>query len=82
VLGLAEPRLVLFNLTTGEGVKTTRTAEQLEALEQTIRQTARAIQAGRFPARPAYLCRYCDFRPLCPAHDQTGSGSTVHVPDN
>jgi len=82
VLGLAEPRLVLFNLTSGERVRTSRKPEQLAALEQTIRQTARAIQAGRFPPRPAYLCRYCDFRPLCPAHDQVAPDGTVHVPDN
>ena len=77
VLGLPAPNLVLFNLATGERIRTARSEEQLQAFEQTIRQTAGAIRAGRFPARPGYLCRYCDFRPICPAHDQEGPGSTV-----
>jgi len=76
VLGLAGPDLVLFNLATGERIRTTRSEEQFRAFEQTLRQTAGAIRAGRFPARPGYLCRYCDFRPICPAHDQEGPVST------
>ena len=82
VLGLAEPALVLFNLATGERVRTTRSEEQFRALEQKVRQTAAAIRAGSFPARPAYLCRYCDFYPICPAHDQEGPGGTGGVPED
>jgi putative RecB family exonuclease len=80
VLGLAAPTLILFNLASGERVRTTRSEEQVQVLEQTVRQTSAAIRAGRFPAKPAYLCRYCDFRPLCPAHDEESPGSTAHVP--
>jgi putative RecB family exonuclease len=81
-LGFEAPTLILFNLASGERIRTTRSAEQIQSLEQTVRQTAAAIHAGRFPAKPAYLCRYCDFRPLCPAHDEAGPGSTVHVPSD
>ncbi|OFV98816.1 MAG: hypothetical protein A3H28_08280 [Acidobacteria bacterium RIFCSPLOWO2_02_FULL_61_28] len=71
VLGLVPRSLVLFNLATGERVRTARTPEQFQTLEQTIRQTAAAIRAGTFPPRPGFLCRYCDFRPICPAHEET-----------
>ena len=71
VLGLVPRSLILFNLATGERVRTTRTPEQFQTLEQTIRQTAAAIRAGQFPPRPGFLCRYCDFRPICPAHEET-----------
>ncbi len=74
-LGLAVPNLILFNLATGERIHTTRSSDQLQAFGQTLRQTAAAVRAGRFPARPGYLCRYCDFRPICPAHDQESPGS-------
>jgi len=86
VLGLPAPNLVLFNLATGERIWTTRSEEQWQAFEKTIRRTAGAIRAGRFPAHPNYLCRYCDFRPICPAHDQAGPdhdhGSTAQVPND
>jgi len=81
VVGTAPRRLVLFNLATGERVRTHRTPEQLRAFEQIVRQTAAAIRAGRFPARPGFLCRYCDFRPICPAHEEPDPGSTAWVRD-
>jgi PD-(D/E)XK nuclease superfamily len=28
------------------------------------------IRAKDFAARPGYHCKYCDFEPLCPAHEQ------------
>jgi len=28
------------------------------------------IRAGDFSAKPGFLCRYCDFRLLCPAQEQ------------
>jgi DNA helicase-2/ATP-dependent DNA helicase PcrA len=77
VVGQAPGSLVLFNLATGERVRTARTPEQLQAFERLIRQTAAAMQAGRFPARPGFLCRYCDFRPICPAHEESDPGSTT-----
>jgi RecB family exonuclease len=77
VVGRAPGGLVLFNLATGERVRTARTPEQLQAFERLIRQTAAAMQAGRFPARPGFLCRYCDFRPICPAHEESDPGSTI-----
>ncbi|MBF8305664.1 MAG: hypothetical protein HW398_852, partial [Acidobacteria bacterium] len=77
VAGQAPGSLVLFNLATGERVRTARTHEQLQAFERLIRQTAAAMQAGRYPARPGFLCRYCDFRPICPAHEESDPGSTT-----
>ncbi len=65
--GLRPRRLVLFNLTTGEKLETTRTPQESAALEKKIRQVRSDILAGKFPAQPGYHCRYCDFQSLCPA---------------
>ena len=70
-LGFKPLSLVLYNLTTQEGLRTTREPEDFQKLQTEIRQASRDILAGRFPALPGYHCRYCDFRLLCPAHEDT-----------
>ena len=71
-LGLKPLSLVLYNLATQEAFRTTRGPEDFQKLQTQIRQANRDILAGRFPAFPGYHCRYCDFRLLCPAHEDTG----------
>ena len=70
VLELKPERLVFYNLTTNEPVATQRDAKALAKTRQTIAQVADQIRAGDFTAKPSFLCNYCDFRPLCPAHEQ------------
>jgi len=70
VLELDAQRLVFYNLTTNEAVATTRDAKALAQTKQTIREVADRIRAGDFGARPGFVCRNCDYKPLCPAHEQ------------
>ena len=62
--------LVFYNLMTNEPVTTTRDAKSLEKTKQKIAEVAGLIRAGEFPAKPGFSCGYCDFKPLCPAHEQ------------
>ncbi|MFZ0738285.1 MAG: ATP-dependent DNA helicase [Candidatus Acidiferrales bacterium] len=70
VLELTPKRLVFYNLTTNEPVVTERDAKALADARKTVAETADLIRAGEFTAKPGFLCRYCDFQPLCPAHEQ------------
>ena len=70
VLELTPKRLTFYNLVTNEAVVTERDAKALDAVRKTISETADLIRAGEFPARPGFICKYCDFQPVCPAHEQ------------
>ncbi|HYL67719.1 MAG TPA: ATP-dependent DNA helicase, partial [Candidatus Limnocylindria bacterium] len=70
VLELHPSRLVFYNLTTNEPVETERDAKALAKMKQTIEGVADQIRAGDFAAKPGFHCGYCDFKPLCPAHEQ------------
>jgi ATP-dependent DNA helicase UvrD/PcrA len=70
VLELEPKRLVLYNLMSNEAVATSRDAKSLAAAKQKIGEVADQIRAGEFSAKPGFGCRYCDFKPLCPAHEQ------------
>jgi ATP-dependent DNA helicase UvrD/PcrA len=70
VFDLAPQRLVFYNLMTNEPVATTRDAKALAATKQKIAEVADHIRAGEFSAKPGFWCGYCDFKPLCPAHEQ------------
>ena len=70
VLDLEPERLVFYNLTTNEAVVTTRDAKALKKAEESVAEAADLIRAGEFPAKPGFICRYCDYRPICPAHER------------
>ncbi len=70
VLELKPVRLVFYNLTTNEAVATARDAKALAKTKQTVAEVADRIRAKDFGAKPGFLCKYCDFEPLCPAHEQ------------
>jgi RecB family exonuclease len=71
VLGLVPTRLVLRYLVNNEAVETSRDAKALAATKEKIAEVADQIRAGAFPAKPSrFTCGYCDFKPLCPAHEQ------------
>jgi DNA helicase-2/ATP-dependent DNA helicase PcrA len=70
ILDVIPERLVLYNLMTNEPVATTRDAKSLEKTKQKIAEVAGLIRAGEFPAKPGFSCGYCDFKPMCPAHEQ------------
>jgi DNA helicase-2/ATP-dependent DNA helicase PcrA len=70
VLGLTPTRLIFYNLTNNQSIATSRDAKALAATRQKITLVADQIRAGEFPARPGYACAFCDFKAVCPAHEQ------------
>ncbi|MGA7623990.1 MAG: ATP-dependent DNA helicase [Candidatus Acidiferrales bacterium] len=70
VLELDPVRLVFYNLMTNEAVATARDAKALDETKKKIAEVADLIRAGEFPAKPGYGCGFCDYKPICPAHEQ------------
>lgn len=61
-------RLVWHYLRHDEELKSERTPEEAEALEQDIVRRVRAIEAAaEFPAHESALCDWCDYFGMCPA---------------
>jgi len=69
VLDLEPTRLVFYNLVNNEAVATTRDEKALAATKQKIAEVADLIRAGEFSAKPSFACAYCDYKPMCPAHE-------------
>jgi DNA helicase-2/ATP-dependent DNA helicase PcrA len=63
-------RLTFYNLTNNQPVWSVRTEKDLEAARARIREVADAIRRLIFPATPGYVCRHCDYVPICPAHEE------------
>jgi putative RecB family exonuclease len=70
VLDLDPARLVFYNLMTNEAVASTRDAKALKETEDKIAEVADLIRAQEFSPKPGYGCGFCDYKPLCPAHEQ------------
>src|SRR5215469_984944 len=70
VLEIVPIRLVFYNLMTNEAVVTTRDLQSLAATKQRIATVADRLRAGDFSPRPGFGCASCDYKPLCPAHEQ------------
>jgi RecB family exonuclease len=70
ILELEPERLVLYYVIANESVATTPDAKMFAETRATIADVASQIRAREFPARPGFNCRHCDYKPLCPAHEQ------------
>jgi RecB family exonuclease len=70
ILELKPEKFVLYSLTTNEAVESTRDAKSLKEAREKIAEVADQIRAREFPARPGFGCRFCDYKPICPAHEQ------------
>jgi DNA helicase II / ATP-dependent DNA helicase PcrA len=70
VLDLDPVRLVFYNLMTNEGVAATRDVKALKETREKITEVADRIRARDFAAKPGFVCGFCDYKPLCPAHEQ------------
>jgi DNA helicase II / ATP-dependent DNA helicase PcrA len=77
VLDLQPTRLVLYNLVNNEAVAATRDEKALAGAVQKIAEVADQIRAGEFAPKPGYACGGCDYKPLCPAHEQLVSVEPV-----
>jgi DNA helicase-2/ATP-dependent DNA helicase PcrA len=62
-------RLTFYSLTNNEPVHTVRTEQDLKAVKTEILTVADKIRQNHFPAAPGFVCKFCDYRPICPAHE-------------
>ncbi|MFZ1626467.1 MAG: PD-(D/E)XK nuclease family protein [Candidatus Moraniibacteriota bacterium] len=56
----------LYFLKHGVKLSSTRTREQLEALDETFLEVIHAIEAGKFVPTLSPLCDWCSFQKICP----------------
>jgi DNA helicase II / ATP-dependent DNA helicase PcrA len=70
VLDLDPTRLVFYNLATNEAIAATRDAKALNQTKERIAEVADLIRAKEFSPKPGFGCNFCDYKPLCPAHEQ------------
>jgi ATP-dependent exoDNAse (exonuclease V) beta subunit len=70
ILELRPERLVLYSLTSNEAVETTRDSKALKETRAKIAEVADLIRARDFAAKPGFMCKYCDYKPICPSHEQ------------
>ena len=69
-------RLTLHFLQTNQRVTATRDDKQLKKVRAEIQEAATDIRAGDFPAKPGFLCRFCDYESICPAREQGAAASS------
>lgn len=70
-------RLVFHYLQNNSTQVTTRDAKQIEEAEKVVQETAADIRARQFPPKPGFACRTCAYQLICPAHEETLSGSNT-----
>jgi DNA helicase-2/ATP-dependent DNA helicase PcrA len=69
-LKMTPARLTFYNLTSNQPVSTVRTAKDLDAARKEIQEVAEEIRRMVFHPTPGFTCRFCDFVPVCPAHEE------------
>ena len=65
--GLEPERLAFYNLDGNQEVATTRSEEELRALEERVASVAEQIAEGNFDPVPGRHCAWCVYKELCPA---------------
>jgi DNA helicase-2/ATP-dependent DNA helicase PcrA len=70
VMKLRPARLTFYCLTNNEPVHTVRTEQELKAVKTEILTVADRIRQNHFPAAPGFVCKFCDYRLICPAHEE------------
>ncbi|MBZ5561473.1 MAG: UvrD-helicase domain-containing protein [Acidobacteriia bacterium] len=69
-LRLNPARLTFYSLANNETVFTVRTPKDLDAVRDEIRAVAEKIRQKLFPPTPGFVCKYCDYVMICPAHEE------------
>ena len=69
-MGLEPQGLIFYNLTNNQPVASVRTQKELDAVQQKILAVAEEIRSMIFPPTPGFACRYCEFVPICPVHEE------------
>jgi DNA helicase-2/ATP-dependent DNA helicase PcrA len=68
-LKLRPLRLTFYSLSNNEPVHTVRTDQDLKTVKTEILAAADKIRQNHFPPTPGFVCKFCDYRPICPAHE-------------
>ncbi|MBZ5514646.1 MAG: PD-(D/E)XK nuclease family protein [Acidobacteriia bacterium] len=63
-------RLAFYNLGDNEPVYTARTPRDLAKAVEEIREVAEQIRQMIFHPTPGFVCKWCDYQPVCPAHEE------------
>jgi putative RecB family exonuclease len=75
IRGVVPKRLQLIFLGSGDVLTYDPQPADLDAAEQKIAAIWAAVRSAvereHWPAQPTKLCNWCNFRPLCPAHEGT-----------
>ncbi len=69
-------RLTFHYLQDNSTLVTTRDAKQIGEAERIIQETAADIRAKHFPAKPGFACRTCAYSLICPAHEESLTGTS------
>jgi DNA helicase-2/ATP-dependent DNA helicase PcrA len=69
-LRLKPRRLTFYCLSNNQTVYTARTDSDLRALKTRVLTVADQIRENQFPPTPGFVCKFCDYRPICPAHEE------------
>jgi DNA helicase-2/ATP-dependent DNA helicase PcrA len=64
-------RLTFYSMTHNQAVSSVRTPKDLDAVVRETREVAAQIRQQLFPPRPGFVCKYCDYVMICPAHEET-----------
>jgi DNA helicase-2/ATP-dependent DNA helicase PcrA len=67
---LTPARLTFYSLTNNAPVSTVRTQKDLEEVRAQVREVAEQIRQQWFPPKPGFVCKYCDYVMVCPAHEE------------
>ena len=63
-------KLTLYSLATNEPVSSVRTSRDLDSVLAEVREVAGQIRQQLFPPKPGFVCKYCDYVAICPAHEE------------
>jgi DNA helicase II / ATP-dependent DNA helicase PcrA len=75
IFELNPERLVFHYLQDNSTVASTRDAKQIADAEKLIQETADDIRAKHFPPKAGFACRSCAYALICPAHEESLTGS-------
>lgn len=83
LLGMKVAKLTFYHLPSlKEQVVERHPAELIDGLKRRIVSTAERISAGSFEPKPAEsVCRWCDYKPLCPAFKPRFAAQALPEPD-
>ncbi len=69
-------RLVFHYLQNNSILVTARDSKQIDDAEKIVQETAADIRAKQFPPKPGFACRSCAYTLICPAHEESLTGSS------